>query len=300
MASQITIRSTAGVRRTLPFEVLSEYDLGYGIHDAYGRLQEDEIKNGPVVLYNPEHIGRGIEVNWNDNIRDEIHLSLPLPCTIHDIDVLYRVTARIMEYWQVNSFIQDGNVFNLEVVDALKKMFIDYCIAALKETGDNRHGDSVIIYPAVKNPLYLSVPQLTEFGEDQDMEGFSLLLHQLQERDLYYASPILYNDKEGKLFGAYAIVASTDTVLPYKRHPSPFARDARTGDPIECDLFVASLTSMQKRKRLATISYQDFLKEIDVSSLEKYDEAHFILPGLSEDEIERIASQGYPNPLEYS
>ena len=129
------------------------------------------------------------------------------------------------------------------------------------------------------------------------MEGFSLLLHQLQERELYYASAILYNDREGKLFGAYAIVASTDTILPYKPHPSPFARDGRTGDPVECDLFVASLTSLQKKKRLATISYQDFLKEIDVSSLEKYDEAHFILPGLSEQEVERIACQGYQNPL---
>ena len=300
MASQVTIRNTSGVRRTIPFEVLTEYDLAFGIHDSQGRLQEDEIHNGPVVLYNPEHIGRGIEVSWNDNIRNEIHLSLPLPCTIHDMDVLYRVTARIMEFWQVDSFIQDGNTFNLSVIDALKKMFIDYCIGALRETGDNRHGDSVIIYPAVKNPLYLSVAQLTEFGEDQDMEGFSLLLHQLQERDLYYASPMLYSDKQGKLFGAYAIVAQTDTILPYKRHPSPFARDARTGDPVECSLFVASLTSLEKKRRVATVSYEDFLQEIDVELLEKYDEGHFILPGLSEREIERIASQGYRNPLEYA
>ena len=46
------------------------------------------------------------------------------------------------------------------------------------------------------------------------------------------------------------------------------------------------------------MSYQDFLKEIDVSAMEKYDEEHFILSGLSEQEVERIASLGYPDPLE--
>ena len=298
MPSQLVIRNRSGYRRPLIFDILVENDLAYGVHDGSWRLKEDEIAEGRVVIYNPEHIGRGIEVLWNDSLTRDVRLTLPLPCTIHDMDVLYRVAARIMAYWETDSFIQDGNVFNLEVIDALKKSFIDYCIRALKETRDSLPGADTQVMICVKNPLYLSVDQLVEFGEDQDMEGFSLLLHQLQERDLYYGSPAIYRKPDGSHFGAYAIVADTDTVLPYKPHPAPLTVDPSTGRPLECDLYVASLTSLSRRKRLATVSYDDFLKAIDVSSMERYDNAHFILKGLSEDEVSRIASLGYKDPLE--
>lgn len=298
MATEVIVRNRGYNRNPLPFSVLVENDLAYGVHDSAWRLQDLTVEPGRVIIYNPEHIGRGIEVQWDDNIKNEIHLRLPLPCTIHDMDVLYRVTARVMNYWGMEKFIQDGNVFNLDVVDALKKTFIDFCIRNLKETRDNMPHSSEYIMLAVRNPLYLSVDQLVEFGEDQDMEGFSLLLHQLQERDLYYASPAIYRKPDGSYFGAFAIIADTDSILPYKPHVPLLARDPATGGELKCEVYVAALNSLKKKKRLASMSYQDFLKEIDVSAMEKYDEEHFILSGLSEQEVERIASLGYPDPLE--
>ncbi len=297
MPSQVIIRNRSGYRKPLDIYTLVQDDLAYGIHDSSWRLKEGELAEGKVVIYNPEHIGRGIEVNWSDFLNREVRLTLPLPCTIHDMDVLYRVTSRIMDYWDTDSFSQDGNIFNLEVIDALKKSFIDYCIRALKETRDALPGSDTQVMICVKNPLYLSADQLVEFGEDQDMEGFSLLLHQLQERDLYYGSPMIYRKSDGELFGVYAVVADTDTVLPYIPHPAPLTVDPGTGKPLECDLYVASLTSLSRKKRLAAISYYDLLKEIDINSMERYDNAHFILPGLSESEITRIAQMGYPDPL---
>ena len=298
MISEVIVRNRGYNRTPLPFYVLVENDLAYGVQDAAGRLQDFSVDNGTVVIYNPEHIGRGIRVNWNDNIKNEIHLGLPLPCTIHDMDVLYRVTGRIMEYWGMEKFIQDGNVFILGVTDALKKSYIDFCIRNLKETRDSVSGQDICVMSAVRNPLYLSASQLVEFGEDQDMEGFSLLLHQLQERDFYYASPAVYRKQDGSFFGAYAIVADTDTVLPYIPHVPAGAKDPATDEPLVCSVYVAALNSLKRKKRLASIAYRDFLKEIDVSSMERYDEAHFILKGLDENETERIASAGYPDPLE--
>ena len=298
MPSQVVIRNRSGYRKPLDIYTLVQDDLAFGVHDSSWRLREGELAEGRVVIYNPEHIGRGIEVQWNDFLNRDVRLTLPLPCTIHDMDVLYRVTSRIMAYWDAESFMQDGNIFNLEVIDALKKSFIDYCIRALRETRDALPGQDTQVLICVKNPVYLSVDQLVEFGEDQDMEGFSVLLHQLQERDLYYGSPMIYRKGTGDLFGVYAIVADTDTILPYVPHTAPMTVDPVTGEPLKCDTYVASLTSLAYKKRLAAISYSDFLKEIDVDSMERYDNAHFILKGLSEEKIIRIARAGHPDPLE--
>ncbi len=298
MPSQVVIRNRSGYRKPLDIYTLVQDDLAFGVHDSSWRLKEGELADGRVVIYNPEHIGRGIEVQWNDFLNRDVRLSLPLPCTIHDMDVLYRVTSRIMAYWDVESFMQDGNIFNLEVIDALKKSFIDYCIRALRETRDALPGRETQVLICARNPLYLSVDQLVEFGEDQDMEGFSLLLHQLQERDLYYGSAMIYRRGSGDFLGVYAIVADTDTILPYIPHTAPLTVDPQTGKPLECDRYVASLTSLARKKRLAAISYSDFLKEINADGMERYDSAHFILKGLSEEEISRIARAGHPDPLE--
>ena len=298
MASEVIIRNRGLYHKALNFDVLVGNDLSYGMLDGSWRLQDNVVEEGPVVIYKPDHIGRGIEVLWKENCKDRIKLSMPLPCTIHDMDVLYKVTSRIMNYWGVDKFSQDGNVFNLEVIDALKKSYIDYCIRSLKEIKETLHGSEVFVMLCARNPLYLSTDQLVEFGEDQDMEGFSLLLHEKQERDLYYASPSIYHYKNGTYFGAYAIVADTDSILPYTPHVPVMAKDPATGEDLQCAFYVAGLNSLKQKKNLGTISYSDFLKEIDVSKLEKYDEAHFILPGLSEEEIKRIAQYGYPNPLD--
>ena len=104
MPSQVVIRNRSGYRKPLDIYTLVQNDLAYGVHDSSWRLKEGELAEGRVVIYNPEHIGRGIEVQWSDFLNRDVRLSLPLPCTIHDMDVLYRVTSRIMAYWDADSF----------------------------------------------------------------------------------------------------------------------------------------------------------------------------------------------------
>ena len=114
MPSQVIIRNRSGYRKPLDIYTLVQDDLAYGIHDSSWRLKEGELAEGKVVIYNPEHIGRGIEVNWSDFLNREVSLTLPLPCTIHDMDVLYRVTSRIMAYWDAESFMPPSPSFEAE------------------------------------------------------------------------------------------------------------------------------------------------------------------------------------------
>ena len=76
MPSQVVIRNRSGYRKPLDIYTLVEDDLAFGVHDSSWRLKEGELAEGRVVIYNPEHIGRGIEVMWNDSLNRDVRLTL--------------------------------------------------------------------------------------------------------------------------------------------------------------------------------------------------------------------------------
>lgn len=66
MSIDITIKQKGFFKKTLPLSVILGSDLKYGafVNDA---LIKDTIGEDEIVIYHPEHIGRGFNIIWNEN-----------------------------------------------------------------------------------------------------------------------------------------------------------------------------------------------------------------------------------------
>ena len=88
MSRDLIVRNNRLIKKPL-----SVNDLIYGSTYAYGTLDEydrmvefDKIGDGPVVVYDRDHIGRGVQIE--ELSKKQVKLSLPLPATTYDINVL--------------------------------------------------------------------------------------------------------------------------------------------------------------------------------------------------------------------
>ena len=79
MSRDLIVRNNHLIKKPLSID-----DLVYGSTYAYGTLDEydrmvefDKIGDGPVVVYDRDHIGRGVQIE--ELSKKQVKLSLPLP-----------------------------------------------------------------------------------------------------------------------------------------------------------------------------------------------------------------------------
>lgn len=292
MALEIKITQKGILKKELELKDITGGTLRYGVLDYAWRLQEDTLDGEARVFYDPKHIGRGVEVSWSEDLKEELNLSLPLPATFYDLDMVYGIVERVCKKWGTDSFLQDG--VSCEVGDIPKlcekqKEWMPAFLASNKEK--NSAGYGVEILPCVMWPIECDTRMLAEFGETKDMEGFALYLHKHQALDLFYAAPRFYEVGDTKKYlASYVITATCDSIIPMKPEVPFYARS------LECNQFIVILVSIEKQEAVGRISYEDFMKAIEIEKLEKFDEGHVIMPELSEERILEIVNQ-YEDPL---
>lgn len=297
MAIDIEIKQNGLIKKELRIEDITAGKYKYGVMDESWRLDEGNVQAGTIVFYDPEHIGRGVEIDWEPGIKDSIHLRLPVPATCYDIDLCFDIVQNICGVWKTRTFYHNGEKVYEKDIKSLIEQHKKYTLSILASTSENRQADDNLILFCVMHPISFDTTTLSEFGKNGDAEGYAKLLHDKQSMDLYYAVSRVYTKPDGSNFGAYAITAGVDTIIPIQPEPPLMMMDSKTGEPIKCSQFVVNVGSLDNADIGGVISYEDFAEGIGLSSLEKYDAKHVILPGLSEEKVKELAEK-YTNPLE--
>ena len=296
MALDIEINQKGLFKKELILSDITGGKYKYGVLDSAWRLDEGSLDGETIIFYDPLHIGRGVEFEGKSGIKDKLKLRMPLPATIYDIDMLFDIVKRVAKKWNAKTFIQDDVPCDIKDVDDIVMQHKQMSHSWLAGIKNSLNDSETSIMFCVMWPLELRTDTLSEFGRNKDAEGFASYLHRLQAVDLYYAAPRIYKLNDKEYFGAYAITATTGSIIPITPSAPTLAVDPNTGGPLECSKYVVSLVSIQDNGVIGRISYEDFAEAVQVDSLTRFDETHVVLE-LSEESIHEIA-RNYPDPLE--
>ena len=287
MGIDITIRQTAAKKKVLPLEVIVGEELVYGAFDGL-RTIPGETGERDIIVWHPDHIGRGFSVEWKEGEKRKVEMRLPLPSANDEIRDFYEAVERIAKFW--NAGIEEGG----------EKADLDTFMAGLEglqETNDRMiiemaervfmgEKDGSMTMPSAVWQLAVGKEEAREFLRNP--EKFGPWLHDRQMVDAYYAMAQYY-ERSGKIIGSFVLPTDTPTILP--RIPQvPFGFvDTDTGVPLVCDTYEIRFWDSEEKKLFALMDYDAFLDRVDASRCERYDGDCFLVEALPLEELKRVA-----------
>ena len=295
MGIEVRIQNKRLIKKPLNIsDIVGSYSYGY--MDDFFRLKEGLVE-GTNVVYDPQHIGRGFEFDWNNDLKSEISLRLNFLSTIYDIKIFYECIRTIMTVWGAKTFEQDGSTYRLEDIESVQASANENNSKYLAMQDEMEEQYKTVIVLGAMNPVNFECSEISRYVADNDLEGYAKKLHELQSMDLYYAVPMIYRVNGKDFFGNYTVTATTDTILPLKASDPPLFKNPDTGEDLKCSFFSVTLVSLEKEGAVGRMSFDDFAKEIDLASLPKYDANHVILKGLPEERIMELANMPHIDPV---
>lgn len=301
MGLDVTIKNKQFIKKPLKLDDLKMGKYAVGGIDEFGRLSNKFKAGGDLAVYDPSKIGRGIVVlGWSDDVKNSINLRVNYFSSKYDMEMFYAIIRNIMHVWKAKTFEQDGCEFTEARIDEecqeQKKSLMKFMATVDQVSGDTKN-DYVTIFGAIF-PLDIDMQLLKKFGSEGDEEGYAEYLHELQSKDLYYAVPLVYKNKnKPNFFGNFAISSDTPSIVPLTPKAQPF-KDPATGKPGECAFYVVSFFSFAQNKIVGRMSFDDFARLADLKNCEMYDKTHVILPGISEEAMTEMLAKEHEDPLE--
>ena len=289
MALEIEIMQKGLFKKELKLSDITGKNLRYGVLDDAWRLVEGSQKGDMLVVYDPDHIGRGIEVGWKPRIRDHLKIRMPLPSTSYDVDMLYDVVERVLDVWDMDSFVQDDEVAEREELGKYRAGKKEENLKLLANMNETLQGSPVDIMMCVMWPLSIRTQYLVELGVNRDAESFASYLHDHQAVDFYYAVPRFYQTEKNEIVGHYVITSQTDSIIPLQ--PDDALYMTVNGRRLDCTSFRVSLASIEEGKIIADMPWEAFRMHMHFDRLQRFDEGHVILPAISEKQIHELADK---------
>ena len=210
MSATIFIKPQGRGGRKLTLKDVLPEELSYGIPDAFDRLEEGR-EDEYTMLFDPENIGRGFQIRF-DGATTELHLNYPN--SRHDIELCYMLVQRICNLQKVDCFEYEGESVTLDRIEQIIQRDVDMTAYALNVYADKiRSGDtkSMLIFGVI-NPFDIGEREIEIFG--CDIDKFGAWLNEKQELDVYYGAPHFYEKDDGSTFGAFALKAGVESVMP--------------------------------------------------------------------------------------
>lgn len=191
MSRDLIVRNKHIIKTPLSInDLIDESTYAFGTLDEYDRMTEfGKIGDGPVVVYDRDHIGRGVQIE--ELSKKQLKLSLPLPATAFDIDVLYYLAQRAAKLWGNNSIIDPdwGNRISLDDIDTQKKADYKSSISILASWPSTDSGP--ISLPCALLPISIDGKTLESFGSETNYDSFAQYLHERQEIGAHYTTRVL-------------------------------------------------------------------------------------------------------------
>lgn len=243
----------------------------------YGKLNENNCLilnkfDRYTIFYNPNRIGRGFEIILEN---DSIFMYLPIPTTISDIELFYSLIEAICKKIKTKEFYLNDELsligYANHFIEEYKEISLE-CILDIENQIRQKTHEELIIFGAL-NPISIGDVELEEINSS--LEGFESLLDRLQQIDIYYANPILYQRPDKTVFAIYYIGEGIDTVVPNKPNLLYKIPDKLTNWYV-------------KLSDNINIPYEDFINYI---SKEKYYDANHFIVTLDFNDIEYLSEE---------
>ena len=251
-------------------EIIELTNLSYGVCDEAYRLIPKEI--GPrTILYDKNKLARGIELSLENN---DIILRLSLPTTPKEIRCFYKIIETICKNFNTNTYIRNEETVQIEDNGTFIKSDEEGSIYGLKDMKDilaTKEYSYMQIF-GVYHPIAIGSKEIKEI--DNNLENFGNLLNKLQQQDLYYAAPKLYQTPD-KLIAVYAIGTEIPSIVPLK----PGIISNKSKDIKDWFVFLPGNKA---------IKYEDFINNVDQDN---YYDANHIIVCLKEEKIKDLISK---------
>lgn len=277
MSRNITIKNSRLLKSKVSISNLigdNNYIIGY--LDEYFRATDDESEASHCVLYDKSHIGRGVQlVSLND--KKTFRLSLNMPCTAEDVQMLYKTADRVASEWNAKSIIIDDETVDVSILQKYAERDISQNISLLNNPSDYAQGGYVTLYCAIC-PISLSAEQLISFGADYS--SFSTYLNEKQQIDSFYSCPHYFKEEEA-LIAMYIIIEDGYFILP--NHPKTTIRSAE-GIKV-CDQAIVAISELHPGESTSVMLFDDFVSLLPQNKKSEFDCQHMLIGPLSKEEL---------------
>ncbi len=273
MSVNVIIKKKGLFKKDLKIEDVILDEMRYGIMDEDYRLEEGKVGKYTVVFHS-KHIGRGYEISFE---KGEVNLNMPLPTSYEDIHFFYEYIKILCDKWNTKEFIREEEVATFDEIASFIKMDIQASEGALRQIEESINTgeyENMYIFGAI-NPIAIGKKEVEKI--DGDIKKFGKLMHYLQEKDLYYAAPKVYQRKDGTYFGIYILTEDIPSIVPYQ------AKLLVSDKKIDVSEWNIGFVADNELKGF--IPYEDFLNSIPKE--EEYDSEHFIFK-IKEKEIKQL------------
>ena len=282
MARELFIRNSRLLKRPLSMsDVVSGRKWSYGTLDDHGRLEEGKISNnGPLVIYDTENIGRGIQILDHDSGK-EIHLALVLPATEGDVRMLYDVAKRIAELWKSKHISVDGDIEEVSNLDNCIDFDIKTHISVLRNARRIFNESEYLNLACATLPVCISIEQLESFADEYN--EFGHYLHEKQ-KIAAYKSAALFAQLDNVICSIYVFFDNGAIILP--REPEmKFTQDGKVYICEESYIFVHELFEGEK---ISTMRFDDFVNRVPSDKKTEFDYKHILISPLTSEELQAI------------
>ena len=282
MARELFIRNSRLLKKPLSMsEIVSGHKWSYGTLDDHGRLDKGKIdNNGPLIIYDTENIGRGIQI-LNYDSGKEIHLALVLPATEGDVRMLYDVAKRIAELWKSKHISVDGDKEDVSNLDHCIDFDIKTHKSVLRNARQIFNGSEYLNLACATLPVCISIEQLENFADDYN--EFGHYLHEKQMISAYKSAP-LFAQLDDVICSIYVFFDNGAIILP--RVPEmKFTQDGEIYTCMESYIFVHDLFEGEK---ISKMRFDDFVSRVPSEKKTEFDYRHILINPLTSEELQAI------------
>ena len=282
MARELFIRNSRLLKKPLSMsEIVSGHKWSYGTLDDHGRLDKGKIgNNGPLIIYDTENIGRGIQILDHDSSK-EIHLALVLPATEGDVRMLYDVAKRIAELWKSKHISVDGDKEDVSNLDHCIDFDIKTHKSVLRNARQIFNGSEYLNLACATLHVCISIEQLENFADDYN--EFGHYLHEKQMISAYKSAP-LFAQLDDVICSIYVFFDNGEIILP-KEPEMKFTQDGEIYTCKESYIFVRDLFEGEK---ISKMRFNDFVNRVPSDKKMEFDYKHVLFNPLTSEELQVI------------
>ncbi|MBP1560002.1 MAG: DUF4299 family protein [Oscillospiraceae bacterium] len=263
-------------------------DLGYGVYEN-NRLDEGKIGE-EFIVYDKNHIGRGISVVCGRNEKNRVVLRLLNPTCNEEIDALYDMIERICSVWTNCVVKQDDEEIKLSDFAEWRSKMKEFNGKSLDSFLEKMETmESLTLFSAMWQ-LDMGQEERKEIlASDEPVKAYGEWLHRLQEMDIYFAMPRFYKTNDG-LIGVYFITENTLSAVPLV--PAvPFGLTDENGNPVKIDSWRANFYSITADDTIGDMPYSDFIERVK-DGAKRYDGSRIIAEPMSDERLRELLKGG--------
>ena len=282
MARELFIRNSRLLKKPISMsDIVSGHKWSYGTLDDHGRLDEGKVdNNGPLIIYDKENIGRGIQILNYDSSK-EIHLALVLPATEGDVRMLYDVAKRIAELWKSKYISVDGDKEDVSNLDHCIEFDIKTHKSVLRDARRIFNESEYVNLTCATLPISIPIEQLENFADDY--KEFGHYLHEKQKIAAYKSAP-LFAQLDDVICSIYVFFDNRTIILPRV----PEMKFEQDGEIYICEESYIFVQDLYEGEKMSKMRFDDFVGRIPLEKKAEFDHRHILINPLTSEELQAI------------